>query len=250
MTNRLRDKYERDFQARVLAALEKPQPKRSRFLAFINSPAFLWSLSVFVLTAGGGIYSTYKQCISDSKQVLNTYMRLRFEISYREDKIATQIQNAKTMDDVRKSVDSRAYFSPDYKDRAITELKMLYRPAYLMVDRSGIDESAESAFIDSPLHQRFNAVMYGDIDPKLTDADLPDLKDFAGQIRRLHAIRFFTWLRSLGMVECSAGNVLLLALGANPVTVRVHEIGSLAERQRLSSPINILPKLDSPKTKR
>ena len=45
----LRHKRDREFQAHVLAALEKP----NRFLAVVNSGAFLWLMSAAFLTIGG-----------------------------------------------------------------------------------------------------------------------------------------------------------------------------------------------------
>ena len=46
----LRQKREREFQQRVLAALEKP--KSHRIIRVINAPFFLWLLTVILVTGG------------------------------------------------------------------------------------------------------------------------------------------------------------------------------------------------------
>ena len=52
-----REARDSDFQARVLAVLERP--KRKRVLLVINSPFFLWIMTAIFLTVGGSYYATY-----------------------------------------------------------------------------------------------------------------------------------------------------------------------------------------------
>jgi hypothetical protein len=51
----LRQRREREFQQRVLAAVEKP--KTSRIFKIMNAPSFLWLLTALILTVGGAYIS-------------------------------------------------------------------------------------------------------------------------------------------------------------------------------------------------
>jgi hypothetical protein len=64
----LRERREREFQRRVLAAIERP--KSNRFWAFINSAAFLWLASAIVLTGGGWYITSYQDCAKSSDDVV------------------------------------------------------------------------------------------------------------------------------------------------------------------------------------
>jgi hypothetical protein len=79
----LRERREREFQRRVLAAIERP--KSNRFWAFINSAAFLWLASAIVLT-GGGWYITRQKLRRCCRKIAECNIRLRFQI-----KLPTQL---------------------------------------------------------------------------------------------------------------------------------------------------------------
>src|SRR5713226_8047836 len=71
----------REFETRVLAALEKP--KANRLVRLINSPAFLWLLSLLALTIGGGFLTGYQACNRDALQTIESYQRLAREVNLR-----------------------------------------------------------------------------------------------------------------------------------------------------------------------
>src|SRR5260221_4596086 len=112
--DRLREKEEREFKSRILAALEKP--KKIRCLVIINSPIVIWLLSAIVITLGGGYYTTYRQCIADARQVSFIYTTYKYEISYIEDAIANAINETSTMAKFREALEKRIYFSYNLED--------------------------------------------------------------------------------------------------------------------------------------
>ena len=75
----LRQKRERQFQARVLAAVEKP--KRNRFLAIINAPIVLWLLSAATLSFVPLLYQTRQQCMQQSGTLIMDRILTQSEIA-------------------------------------------------------------------------------------------------------------------------------------------------------------------------
>ncbi len=234
-----RQEQEREFQRRVLAAIEGP--KRNRFIRVINAPIIIWFLTLLFVVVAGGLYTNYRACIADSKQLINAHNLYRNEINYREDKIAEAIQVAKTIADVRKAIASRPFENPDLKDRPIAELLGKYRTAYLRIDGhvGGID--GNPILEQSPLYQKYRILLWGYLDPKATDADLPDLKAFADQVRAVYVVSFLQRLTTIAEIHCSLANVFLISLGESPITVREIDTKSAAQVERLSHPIDLLP---------
>lgn len=64
-----RRQREREFQRRVLAALEKPPG--NRFWAVLNSGIVIWLLSTSVIVLGGGYITSHLQCLKDANQLID-----------------------------------------------------------------------------------------------------------------------------------------------------------------------------------
>jgi hypothetical protein len=77
----LRRKREREFQARMLASIEKPKP--NRLLTLINAPISLWLLSAIALSFGAAVYQTRNQCSDKSEALIANQFRTRNEIDRR-----------------------------------------------------------------------------------------------------------------------------------------------------------------------
>ncbi|MGA2895171.1 MAG: hypothetical protein ABSE22_20090 [Xanthobacteraceae bacterium] len=89
----LRQKREREFQARLLAAVEKP--KRRTFWELLNSGFVLWLLSVVLLSVGGGYISNHQQCMKDADTIIAQRFPLQEEIIGRQAVFLTAVQNTK-----------------------------------------------------------------------------------------------------------------------------------------------------------
>jgi hypothetical protein len=76
-----REKREKDFQKRVLQALEKPT--RGRISAIINSGFFLWLMSAVFLALGGSFFTNHQQCMRDAELLIDRHEHLRVEMRYR-----------------------------------------------------------------------------------------------------------------------------------------------------------------------
>jgi len=90
----VRQKREREFQARVLAAVEKP--KRNRFLAIINAPIFLWLISAIARSFGSMVYQARQQCVQESGALIMSQLRTQSEINERVSYFKQAVLSAKT----------------------------------------------------------------------------------------------------------------------------------------------------------
>jgi len=205
--------------------------KRGQFLRTINSPAFLLMVGA-VLSFCAFYYHNYSRCVADARVLWSEYISLEMELFARQNEIATHILKAKSISELRKSIDERKYFDAQYKDKSIAELHTLYLIRSELVDERGMSRSAENAFIESKLYQRFSPVLYGHVDESLKDADLKDLQEFASQFVYLQIVRFFTALRSNAEIACIPANVFLTMLGEKPVTIQRYDTGSFVEKER------------------
>ncbi len=210
-------------------------------MAIINSPIFIWMLTVVVVTLGGAYYTTYRQCVADARQIVSISATYGVEIRHRQDEIANAIGEAATVVDLRKALEKKTYFISDLKDKTMIELQAAYRDAYLQIDRSGIDATPERALISSPLFARFGVIFSGYLPPTLSDADLPDLKKYAAIVSATNLAILLRELTTIYEIGCTPLNVVLIALGENPVLARAVAV-IFSERYKNTLPINVLPK--------
>jgi hypothetical protein len=186
-----------------------------------------------VLTFFGFYYHTYTQCVADAREFFDGYISLETELFYRQNEIASLILNAKSVSELRKSIDQRKYINPRFKDQTTADIHTLYLVRSELVDERGINKSAENEFTNSKQYQRFSPVLYGYIDPTISDADLKDLQQFATQFGLLQIIQFFTRVRSVSEIDCIPTNIFVIMLGEKPVTIQRYDAGSFVEKERL-----------------
>ena len=98
----LRERREREFQAKVLDALDKQ--KNNRFLSIINSAAFLWFLSALFVTAGGSYYTKYQECARQADETIDKFQHLNEELYIRRKAIFQAISDGANMDAIRTSI--------------------------------------------------------------------------------------------------------------------------------------------------
>jgi hypothetical protein len=114
----LRQKREREFQQRVLSAVEKP--KESRAWKFVNSGIFLWGLSVAVITIGGGYITNHQQCMRDADRLIERREHLTREIWARKLAFERAVADAKSIQE--------APFFPDTRGSYFFELAKIATP--------------------------------------------------------------------------------------------------------------------------
>ncbi len=232
---------------------ERLKPTRGRFLRVINSPAFLWTATA-VLTVGvsfvGFYYHTYTKCVADSRELWSEYVSLEFELFARQNDIASQIVDARSVAELRKSIDDHKSFAAEYKDKSIAELFQRYLARSELIDESGMSKTAETEFAQSKNYQRFSPILYGHVPESIKQVDLKDLQEFAALFGGVQLVRFLTALRSEAAIACVPANVFLTMLSEKPVTIQRYDLGSFTEKERsrlrAMSGRNLLPRRTPP----
>lgn len=230
---------ERAFQERVLMILNKSSG--SRFVRFVNAPLFIWFLTLLFVAVGGGLYSNYRACVANSKDLINSHNAYRNEINFREKTIADAILASKSIADVRAALTAHPTENPDLKNLPMTELLGRYRQAYLQIDGRVLGIDGQPILEQSALYNKYRLLTWGYLDPRATDADLPEIKNVAILIEQAALAAILQRLTAVAEIHCSFANVLLISFGENPVTVREVSTGSFAKAERLSHPMNVLP---------
>src|SRR5262245_57181307 len=104
-----------EFQQRVLAAVEKP--KRNRLLAVINSPFFLWVMSVLLLSIGGSYITNHKQCRDDAEKAIERRNRLSQESLVRLNAVAVRVTGAENLQEATHELSTLILPQPVAPDR-------------------------------------------------------------------------------------------------------------------------------------
>jgi hypothetical protein len=178
---------EREFQQRLLAAVEKP-PTRGIFRV-INSAAFLWLCTILFVTIGGATYSTYQQCIREARQAVGTNDKLLAEIRGREAHFSEIVLQSKTLKIVRAQFekDYYHYVYLEYKGQSTREIREQY---YRFLKDNGLpmQDRYVTKSIDEPLASQASLIADGILDYGIKDSDLDILKSYAQKLHGLGEI--------------------------------------------------------------
>jgi hypothetical protein len=170
----LRLRREREFQSRVLAALERP--KRGKLAAFVNSPFFLWLLSIVFVTMGSIYFNTQQQCLRDARQIADNYKRIVDELGIKKFAIYYSVMQARSMEDVRKTMRSLPWLYSDLRERSLRQLDKEMDDIVYSHMAGGVRR--ELSFVPGYLasEAKFMALWDGYFDSSLTDRDLGEMK--------------------------------------------------------------------------
>jgi hypothetical protein len=187
---KFRNQRQREFEAKLLT-LATPKPK-SRFLAFINAPLFIWFLSAVVLGFASIYYTTYKQCIVDGTKLSEDYMLYRTEMIHRQISLANAITSAKTLADVYKYRESIPDDAVKLKDKKLVEivefLEQLSTRIEFMINQDAPD------YIElkkDPHFDKFSLIIEASRYDDVTEKDLPALKRLADRAARALIMQAF-----------------------------------------------------------
>jgi hypothetical protein len=157
-----RRRREREFQERVLSALEKP--RENRFFKVINSPSFLWILTAVLLSLGGAFYSTRQQCIKDSDKITESLHKVSQEIESRLSFAYNGIDENSTFKSVKTALDHAPYRYSEFQSYTIVELYDRFRAMEWRVDSTVRNPDAfgptHKLSDDSDTDRKLNLVLY------------------------------------------------------------------------------------------
>ncbi len=157
----LRERREREFQAKVLDALDKQ--KNNRFLSIINSAAFLWFLSALFVTAGGSYYTKYQECARQADETIDKFQHLNEELYIRRKAIFQAISDGASMDAIRSSIKDLPSIYVELKPRTIPDLDAEFRKLNARIDHSRLDELIARFQVSDPTVTPFQMKTFGSI---------------------------------------------------------------------------------------
>jgi hypothetical protein len=119
----IRNRREREFQTRLLAAAEKPAaPDRSSVWKALNSPIVIWLLSAALITTVGSYITTQQQCLREADRLIEQYDKLLTEMKLRTDHVALSVTSAKTPNDLQSQLANVPTGYSDLKAKSIIDL--------------------------------------------------------------------------------------------------------------------------------
>jgi hypothetical protein len=235
--DKIKAKRDRDFQAKLLEALDSLKPPSTsvfvRLLHVANSPLFLVVVGLFVSFLV--FYrQTYVQCVADSRKLYSDYVGLDTELLYRKNEIVSIVLDVRSIAELKQKLDPKKYFGTQYKDNALTDLVTKHALESQLIDESGINKSAETALQQNETYQKFSAVFaYGIVPATLKDGDLAELKQIALAVGTVDMMKFITLIRTEAEIQCIRPNILMLMWGETPVTLQRYDVGSFSKKETL-----------------
>ena len=213
----LRNKRDLEFQARVLAAVEKPKP--NPLWEFVNKPAILWLMSALFLTAGGAYLTNHQQCMRDADRLIDNYNDIASEIRFRRDKLADLIQKATSAGEVHAIAGNIPYLHASLKDTKLVELTGGFRRLWIRTHGDRAPFPPDATFRRFGQDRFFATFLDGSIPSKLTDKDLKPFQDFTRRIRRGWQAEANEVVGPTLVPNCSVTNTASIIFGGTPTIV-------------------------------
>jgi hypothetical protein len=183
--DRLRNKRDREFQARVLSTLSKP---KNNIWATINSPLFLWFLSAALLSFGGAYFTAYQQCVSRADAMIENFPLVSDEYYARKQAIYNVIRDSSAIGEMRAKLETELKERPNklyvrFKDWTSNDLRRQLNGIKSRTDQTGIyplDKAIvrlSREIIDAPL--QYLSIEDGEINARIEESDVDELKKYA-----------------------------------------------------------------------
>ena len=238
--DRARLANERAFQERVLAALEKP--RRGRVLSLLNSPIFIWIMSLLVVTGGSFYYGSLKQCIAESKQLIRSYRDIRSEINLRQMSIGARLFSAHTLADVRSAASNVGFDNADFRDRRLDQLIIRLKTMPVTIASSSGALNPEKGFEDlmqsTAGMDRFQLLTFGQFSETFSPTDLRSIQAFGYAMYLDAALKWIADIPVLTTIDCRLANVVKISFGGEPQTVGMKRVSFLEFQEARDSTLH------------
>lgn len=106
----------------MIVAATDEKPKRSRILAFLNAPFFLWVLSALAISFLSTFYQTRQRCLQESSALITKQFRTRNEIDSRVVYFKQAVLSAKTAKQLQELLRKRHSSSTQLKTKTLSDL--------------------------------------------------------------------------------------------------------------------------------
>jgi hypothetical protein len=177
-----RRRREREFQDRLLRAVEKP--KRSRLLVILNTRLFWGIASLVIATAVGAYFTRSQQCFAESSQLIERFVRINRELKIRNIGIQAETGRAVSVGMIRSSIFTIYGQYADLQDRSLRELHVERLRLGERIDFSGVAElrsrlASPVEPIDIQDYGTYGFVFLAERYREVDELDIEKVKDFA-----------------------------------------------------------------------
>lgn len=172
----LAQKRQREFEQRVMAAVEKP--KESRLWALLNKPFTLWILSLFLISVFGSYISAYQQCRKDAEDEIERATKISRELFQRETTIQKIILTKSNVNEMTQELAKPDSYYPEFSGLQIEALLETYASFLNRV----LDLKSTPVTKEEERFLQFYSVSMGYIPANLTDKDIPALREYASKM--------------------------------------------------------------------
>jgi hypothetical protein len=148
LTETERDRQRDNFRRRL-----EPQPKGPErtniIIRVLNSPFVLWLMSAMLLTVGGAYFTGSQKCEADAGRLITSYYKQQIELMRRLEYISAGVARAKSIEDIRRVIETQPFVYDDLKTRTTRDLNY----EVLRTERL-IDFTKDARFIDNVKQRR------------------------------------------------------------------------------------------------
>jgi hypothetical protein len=158
--------------------LRKPRKKLPPWLGKI----FTGVIGAALLAIGSSWKATFDECSKTEHNLHLGFGEISWEIYYREEKIAKDLGESKTISDLKARLREPYYFNSKYKDKSLLELRLQFttnQDQLRIVEgdsaRLKAETELEADIRRLPRFVELQDIAYGDLPNNLKDSDLKDL---------------------------------------------------------------------------
>jgi hypothetical protein len=248
---KIRSAREREFQRTLIEAIRAKDAsappsgiiKRAvaRTLKVLNSGVFLAALGILV-SFGVFYHQTYVACVENSRTFYRDYTAVRMEVLQRQAYFAVTAYNAKSIEDLQKTLSQTKFFDRQFREDTMVDL--LARQAILATSidtRSVTPDPIRATLEQADAFQKYKPLFFSGVifDGTLTDNDLLAIKQFAVPIIEAYLTSLVLDLRNVSQIECIPRNIFALMWGEESITIRRFDAGSFLAVEKLRQRIEV-----------
>ena len=203
--------------------LRKPRKQRQGCVVPILITVIGGLIAAGLIAMGSSWKATFDECAKTEVDLRSEYAGLSWEIYFREQRVASNVAQSKTIGDLSARLSEPYYENSKYKDKSLTELRTQFA---INQDRLRITEANETYGKDFktiseqirqlPRYVELQDITYGSVPIKASDNDLKNMSVIMLAVTRLDALSLLlNPLRVSYEETCTFKNVTDNWLGRN-----------------------------------
>jgi hypothetical protein len=151
--------------------------QQNRLWAVINSPFFLWLMSLIILTVGGYMAVAHQQCTNDALDEISHAVKIQREYIMRENHIRDIVFGHGTIESIQTHLNEPYNYYPEFKDYPTGVIREQYDGYKDRIINTGPAVPPRETGIMRPIED-------GVLPPNLKDSDVPNLRKYINSLQK------------------------------------------------------------------